>query len=72
MFRKNGGGGGIRTPEGLSPTDLQSASFGRLVTPPHRLDIEPLRKQISNLLPSFFLLPAIFYCFLRMEIGRQY
>lgn len=28
--RENGGERGIRTPEGLSPADLQSESFGQL------------------------------------------
>ena len=28
-----GAGGGIRTPEGVKPADLQSAAFGRFATP---------------------------------------
>lgn len=33
MMVKCGAGGGIRTPEGMKPFDLQSNAFGRFATP---------------------------------------
>ncbi len=39
-FHNNGAGGGIRTPEGIKPTDLQSVAFDRFATPAYLL-VEP-------------------------------
>ena len=63
VFRRreggNGGGRGIRTPEGLSPADLQSESFGQLGYPTNQSKvwiqgiIDPGVKPIEKKMPGF-------------------
>lgn len=65
---KNGAGGGIRTPEGIKPTDLQSVAFDRFATPAYfgmepkpRIELGtsslPWKRSTTELFGQMFLEP---------------